>query len=168
MSSASIVAPRSRRNVAISTVAAKCKRRLPVTTAGVHDLGVGGHQLAQADPSIPRRAAAWASTTRAALDEQRHEIGVGRIQHAEAARPPAASGVDVGAGVEQHLDHRAIAPVDRAQNRRRTEREAGNGSLMPATSAGCCVSVCRTRSLSFDWMAAASRSAGDESARAFM
>ncbi len=121
MSSASIGAPRSRRKVAISgsprNAAASGRRR-----RGVHGVRIRRHQIAQAIEHAQTCGRVDVHVC-AAGDEKRHELGVGRIQHAEAARPPVASRVDVGAGVEQHLDHRPIALTHRAQNWRRAEAE---------------------------------------------
>ena len=62
---------------------------------------------ASSSSRMPSRAAECASTARRA----RAGTAPGRIravEHAEAARPPAAADVDVRASLEQHVDHRAI------------------------------------------------------------
>jgi hypothetical protein len=42
-----------------------------------------------------------------ALDGVLRELGIGRVQEAESARPPLALGIGVRTGGKQHVDHRA-------------------------------------------------------------
>ena len=86
----------------------------------MNDRGVGGHERPQPiDHAEPRRG--MRIDARAALDQKRRQRGIDRVEHAEPAGPPAAAGVDVGAGREQQIDH--VAVVRRSNNSRRIEGE---------------------------------------------
>ena len=53
----------------------------------------------------------------APLQQIRHEVWLREVEGAEAAGPPSAARVDVGAGIEERRDHRAIVTIDGDEER---------------------------------------------------
>ena len=97
------------------------QRRLPVSAARMHEFRtLGQHpveRLAHAEAGGRMRV-----NPRTALEQERNERWLGAVEHAEAASPPVAARVDVRAGLQQHVDCRAILVVDRDHQRRLAER----------------------------------------------
>ena len=62
---------------------------------------------------------------RAAFGQKLHHARVAIIQHAESAGPPLGSLADVGAGAQQYVDGRAIAPLHRREQGLLTEAVVG-------------------------------------------
>ena len=115
-------------------VARDVQRRLAVASAGVHDAGVGGDELLQPIEQAQARGGVRVDR-RSALDQERLEPAI-RVEHAEAAGPPVAARVDVGARFEQHVDQLAIPALNRHQQRGRAERAFGHRLVEPRLELG--------------------------------
>ena len=79
------------------------QRRLPVAAAGVHERRAFGEEPLErlAHAQLRGRVRIDLGAT---LEQMRHESRVRAVEHAEAAGPPAAAGVDVRAGIEERVD----------------------------------------------------------------
>src|SRR6185369_15377660 len=94
--------------------AREVERRLAVATAGVHDLRIGRDEGLQSVQHAESRCSVCVYSG-AALDEECGELRIAAIEHAEAAGPPVAASVDVGAVVQQQVDHLAVLRIDGGQ-----------------------------------------------------
>ena len=106
----------------------KVQRQLAVTPARVDQDRIPGEQAAdlldhfEADGVVDLRHGA------AADEKRRHPRRLpGVVERVEAAGPPVALLVDVGAGAQQHVDHLAILPLHSGQEGGLPERAAGIG-----------------------------------------
>ena len=92
-----------------------------VAAACVNQLGFNGDELAELRDEAEAPGGVDIEN-RAACDRVMGEIVAGEIEKAEASRPPAAAGVDVGAEFQKHIQHLAtLYPEDG----RRIERANG-------------------------------------------
>ena len=100
------------------------ERGLAVAAARVHQRRVGRQQCVEpVDHAVP--GGGVDVDHRATFEQERHQRSI-VVEHAEAAGPPVAARVDVGAGLEQQVGHLAVVPVDGNQQRRGPEGLAGH------------------------------------------
>ena len=101
--------------------AGKMKRCLAVPAGRVHQFRIRGDQFAEFVQQAEARGGVRIDD-RAALDRIRRQFGWGAVEETESARPPAALGVDVGARVEQHVEHLATTHAGNGGGVERPER----------------------------------------------
>ena len=96
------------------------QRQLPVAASRVNGAGITiDHRAQRIESTEPRRRVRVKG--RAALDEEIVQAAV-VVEDTEAPRPPMAALVDIGAGLQQHVNHFAITLVDRREQRRSAKR----------------------------------------------
>ena len=88
--------------------AGEVKRGLAVPAAGVDKRGVGRDQFAESVDQ-PQAGCRVRVHDGAALDGVGGQFGFRAMEEPESSGPPAALGVDVGAGFEQDIEHLATA-----------------------------------------------------------
>ncbi len=98
---------------------------LSIAAARMHDGVVAGHERIEPIEHAEARGGVGVHPC-ASLDEPGCERRFAGVEHAEAARPPMATLVDVRPVCEQEVDHRAALPVDGGGEDRGTECPAGH------------------------------------------
>ena len=93
---------------------------MAVTAACIHELRIIGQEFADTVDS-PKPRGGMDIDDCAARDEIVRKSRAGAIEDAEAASPPAGALVDIGAGIEQHVDDPAILFLNGGDDRRRIE-----------------------------------------------
>src|SRR5437588_4773987 len=96
------------------------QRCLAIASPRMNQFRVGGDKLREfVEHSQPRGR--MRIHNRTAFDEVGGKFGISRIQNAETPRPPLASSIDVGAGIQKGVDDLVSAPSRREDNCRRVE-----------------------------------------------
>jgi hypothetical protein len=83
------------------------KQKLAVTAACIHELRIIGQEFADT-VDFPKPRGGMDIDDCAARDEIVRKFRTSAIEDAEAASPPAGTLVDIGAGIEQHVDDLAV------------------------------------------------------------
>ena len=158
-------APLARRNSAISTVDAKCSGVCSVPAARMHDARIGRDQFAQVrQQSQPGRG--MRVQDGATLDQEVDQAGIAIVEYSEPAGPPLGPLLDVGAGLQQHVDGRAIASLHGGETARacRSRSWAADRRSSRATPE-CRARSSRTRAASVSRIAPRERFCGAETER---
>src|SRR5580704_10375015 len=94
--------------------------QLAVTAACMHELRILGQEFADT-VDFPKPRGGMDIDDCAARDEIVRKPRTGAIEDAEAAGPPASTLVDIGAGIEQHVDDLAVLFLNSSNEGRRIE-----------------------------------------------
>ena len=108
---------------------------LTVCPLGLHDLGVGGGQFLQLFQAA-EAGGGMRVQCRAAFDQKVHQIFVALVEYAHAAGPEMASGMNPGAGFEQHVNGFAVSALNGGEKGRHTGAGMAIGSSKCAFSSG--------------------------------